>query len=296
MDKGNDLFELVEKNKFLKAEEKEVIFKFLKEFLMFKKNFNSINLNNFKKNLKDLKFKTVEDINNESFSKYDGKSNTLYLCELNRIPNNEDEVKHDVYRSILECATTKREKGKVIGSGIISNGQNIAMNRALVENILSLMIGCENNILDIEMLNLYKIEEIVGSDFLLEAYFNADYEMLKEKLSKYDISLSTLSKKNDRIMKINLNKEKATENDKNLIAEVDRMLILGLGNKIIQKEQADISRFKEFLITPENGITKFKNKFLQILNNTESNKAFLESFISGINFSVMTTAETTKTK
>ena len=186
------------------------------------------------------------------------------------------------HKSLLKCTSTKKENG-IISTGVVdSEGKNNALNEAITERFLELMLGCEYNMLDIEMDNFSKIQEIIGIDPIIEAYFKVDYNALEQEFKAYDIDLKALSTKMDRIMTLNLGNSVAN-NDETLVSDVDRILMTGYAKKISREDinNLDVENYKGHIITKENAHT-YSKQHLNIFENTDRNIEYFEMLLNGI--------------
>lgn len=291
----NNLVETLKNNQNLKEIDKTLIVDFIGDLLEL--GYPTINLDNFTQNMENFKIDTYDDIYESKIAEYNNEQNKLLMNKLivepieNYIITDELVMKKDlidrnykyhIYKALLNCASTKKHNG-VISTGIVdSQGKNCALNEAITERFLELMLGCEYNILDLEMITFSKIQEIIGVDPIIEAYFNADYNTLKQEFESYGINLEDLSNKMDRMM--NLNKGNIyPNNDETLICDIDRILMSGFAKKLANEnlDNLNIGNYQEHIITPQDIVT-YSKEHLNIFENTNRNLEYFEMLLKGI--------------
>lgn len=263
------------KNINVKNNENEVteIVDFCGDLLELQKSFPEINLNNLTQNLKTLKFTRKKDITQKLFSEYDKETNTIIMYKLDRRENLEGEKKYYMYKSLLDCAITNRKNNNISYGITDENLNNITLNNALCENLLSLMLDeSRHNFYDIEMSLLNQIEEIVGTDIMLNDLFSSKYKGIEDKFLEYDINFSSVSKKIDKISSINFGKDKLNDNNNNkLIYEVQQDLQRAY---VVKYSQGDIlndpSYFTGNIITVNSPFPLLKGNDFELPQDTNN--------------------------
>lgn len=290
----NNLTETLKNNRNLKELDKNLIVDFIGDLLEL--GYPTINLDNFTNNMKDFRIDTYEDVYESKISEYDKNQNRMLIHKLivepidnynitDELINKKDTVmrnyRYNVYKSLLKCASTKKENG-MISTGVVDNNNNNALNEAITERFLELMLGCEYNSLDLEMITFAKIQEIVGIDSIIESYFNADYNGLKQEFEAYGINLEDLSNKMDKMMKLNRGTINPI-NDETLMSDIDRTLMGGYAKKIANEniDNLNIENYQSHIITPQD-IQTYSKQHLNIFENTNKNLAYFEMLLKGI--------------
>lgn len=291
----NTLTEALKNNKNLTELDKNLIVDFIGDLLEL--GYPTINLDNFANNMKDFRIDTYNDVYESKISEYDKYQNRMLIHKLmveplenynitDELTSKKDAVmnnyRYHTYKSLLKCASTKKENEKVSTGVVDINNNNNALNDAITERFLELMLGCEYNTLDLEMITFSKIQEIVGIDSIISAYFNADYNILKQDFEAYGINLEDLSNKMDKMM--NLNKGNISpNNDETLISDIDRMLMSGYAKKIANEniENLNIENYQGHIITPQD-IQTYSKQHLNIFENTNRNLDYFQMLLKGI--------------
>lgn len=261
------------------SKEMEAICDFIADLVNLNSKFPDIKLDNLINNLKTLKFEQTKDITEKCFSEYDKNTNTIYIHNLSRRENLDGEKKYHMYKSLLECSITKVTQYKTYHGILDKSNKNIALNNALEEKILELMLNeSRHNFLDIEMKFLHQIEEIIGIEPLLNSLFTANYKNLENAFVEYNIPLSNLSENLDKIMEINLGKAKITESDKNLVKKVQDTLIDAYMLKFARENNPnyDTINFEGNMITINDSKYGIENMFDNIPSNTDKFKIAIE--------------------
>ncbi|MBQ7140067.1 MAG: hypothetical protein IJO32_01030 [Bacilli bacterium] len=290
----NNLVETLKNNQNLKEIDKEIIVDFVGDLLEL--GYPTIDLDNFTQSMKDFRIDTYADIYESKISEYDKEQNKMLVHQLmfekpenitsEELKNKKDSIdrnyRYHIYKSLLKCASTKKENG-IISTGVVdSENKNNALNAAITERFIELMLGCEYNLLDLEMDNFSKIQEIIGIDTIIEAYFKADYKALEQEFNAYDIDLNDLSTKMDRIMDLNLGNSVAN-NDETLVSDVDRILMTGYAKKISREDinNLNIENYRGHIITKESAHT-YSKQHLNIFENTDRNIEYFNMLLNGV--------------
>ena len=275
---------------------------------------NSINLN---PNLSDVNISIIDYIDEEEMkdvilenekTAYSPYTNTVYIHEtfVNAL-----QLEYHLTKRFLECMATRKEDNKIF-NGISTNIGNVSYNNALNNSInehlanIILMTSIydvsnveaydkseihdleespyRNNMM--ERKNLFKIEEIVGSNTVIESYLNSDYIQFEREFEKYGISFGPIARKMDRLSSINRSiSSTINENEQTLQYEIDKELIGAYAKKIITEQQWDKSSiFKEHLISGETVRSIFGNKNKPGFEKVDINILYYEKLISGLEF------------
>lgn len=267
-----------------------IICDFAGELLELQKNFPEIEFDNFINNLKTLKFEDGIDPKKRAFAKYDINKNTIILYDIDRRESLDGEKKYHLFKSLLDVAISKRTEYHNSYGIVTKHGENTALNRALCENILSLMLNeSRYNSLDLEMKILYQIEEILGNEIIISALFNSKYKLIEKAFKEnYNIDFKNIYQRLDRLMNLNLGKEKENAYDSELINQIQRELINAYLISYAKKENidTDITPFIENIIINDSIETKNKNGlsnvFINLPKNTDLVKLSIEGCKSGI--------------
>jgi len=266
----------INSNSNLNSAEKALIVDFTGDLLELK--YEGINLDNFIYNLNNLR---IVNSNDETIKTgYNPSDNTIYLD--NNMVNN---WKYNMYRALLNCSITDR-KNNTIKQGIIDEkGNNFALNEAVTQRFLDLMLeNSENNPLDIEM-NIYaKIQEIVGLDSIINAYFKADSSQFYNELNKYNIDPTILVSKIDRIMNLNFNNTNINVGDNRIVSDVERLLMNGYAKKILNNEgyNINIDTFNNNIIT-SGTIHAYSKNNIPIFDGISKNEEYFKMLMNGVN-------------
>lgn len=280
MDMIKDFANSLNNNQNLTINEKRFIVDFISDLNKLQTKIEGIDYTNLLNNLKDLK---INNVTLENKPGYSIKDNTIYL-------NNEtinERWKVNLYKSLLQCSITNRNGNKIKYGVLDPKGGNYALNEAITQRFLDLMLGnSENNKLDFEM-NIYaKIQELIGLDKIFSSYFKADYESLALDFANYKIALPLLSQKYDRIMDLNLNNRDISIGDERIISDVERLLMNAYAQKMLNEgiDKKSVERFKDNIITPETA-TIYEKFNKEIYDGLNSNNIYFNMLLSGVNMS-----------
>ncbi len=280
MDTMNELAKSLKNNKELSDLEKELIVDFVGDLEDIRKKTGGIDYNNLINNLKDLKILNVED---GKTSGYSTKDNVIYLDK----KMIKDNWKSNLYKALLQCSITNREGNKIKYGIVDPNGGNYALNEAITQRFLDLMLGSsEKNILDFEM-NIYaKIQEIIGLDKVFDAYFKADYGTLALEFENYKTSLPLISLKYDRLMSLNLDSIDVSLGDRRLVSDIERLLINAYAHKIINNDvdKESIDRFRNNIIT-SGSVKAYDKDNKEMYDGINSNITYFNMLLNGLKIS-----------
>ena len=280
MDTMNELAKSLKNNQELSDLEKELIVDFVGDLEDIRKKTGGIDYNNLINNLKDLKVLNVED---GKTSGYSTKDNTIYLDK----KMIKDNWKSNLYKALLQCSITNREGNKTKYGIVDPNGGNFALNEAITQRFLDLMLGSsEKNILDFEM-NIYaKIQEIIGLDKVFDAYFKADYGTLALEFENYKTSLPLISLKYDRLMSLNLDSIDISLGDRRLVSDIERLLINAYAHKIINNDvdKESIDRFRNNIIT-SGSVKAYDKDNKEMYDGINSNITYFNMLLNGLKIS-----------
>lgn len=272
------LADSINSNSNLKDIEKTLIADFIGDLIGFK--YEGVDLNNLIYNLRDLKIVNIDNQNKKTG--YNPVDNTIYL-DSNMVNN----WKYNMYRSLLNCSITDRKCNNIKQGIMDENGNNFALNEAVTQRFLDLMLeNSENNPLDIEM-NIYaKIQEIVGLDNVLNAYFKADNNQFYNELSKYNIDPTILVSKIDRIMNLNFNNSNINIGDNRIVSDVERLLMNGYAKKILDSKEYNIDTnvFSNNIITSKT-INAYSKDGIHIFDGINKNEEYFRMLMNGLYFS-----------
>ena len=236
---------------------------------------------------------------------YSPYTNTIYIHK-NFL--NDSNLRFHLTKRLLECISTK-SNGNMITCGVSllnSSGDksyNSALNDAITENIANLMLfdsSLEGDLYSSNIIarkNLSKLECIVGMNTVVKSYFNSDYVELQSKFDSYvedpENSFKNFTEKMDRLKSISYGHGKYTENDLNLAADIDTILIYAYANKIIKEKIIPSDLFKEHIVTSEtvrsefgfkdtpgySGVDKNYNYYISLLRELKEKDMLLSSTI-----------------
>lgn len=142
-------------------------------------------------------------------SAYSPYTQTIYIHESFV---NEPQLEYHFTKRMLEHIATKKENDKIL-SGVSILGNNVkfnySLNQAIIENTTNTILGNEtldedtfkNNIIERHHLGL--IQNIVGLETIMNAFFNSDYMLLETQFEAYGTKFPELAKKMDNLTSLN---------------------------------------------------------------------------------------------
>ena len=161
-------------NKNLSDEIKENILSLVEIFV---NAFPEVSLDNLNKNLKGLKIDKVSKYVTDSYSYYNGQSNTLHV-NYSKISDNDD-VRHIMMHELLNIITYNGSY-----SGFNQNNFFRALNIGFTEILTNNLVGNEgeNSYFEDEVIATNLLASIVGFDILKECYFSNDAKKVMDSL------------------------------------------------------------------------------------------------------------------